>query len=141
MNTNPFCVTGVRVPHDVDEVRAARLGHRAERLLDDGREPAGLVAGRRVGIDLRAVLVGVLLPPAHELDELLADLAADRAPREEVLGTIRLGRLGQDHRPAVPDDEVARDPERRVCRHPGIAVRATALQRDLEVAEPERSGG
>ena len=38
----------------------------------------------------------------HEVDELFANFAADRATREEVLGTIRLGCLGKDHGPAVP---------------------------------------
>ena len=134
----PFLRDRLGIFHDVDQVRAAGLGHRAERLLDDCRQPARLVAGRRVGVDLLAVLVGVLLPPAHQLDELLADLAADRAAREQVLGAIGFGRLRQDHRAAVPHHEIAGDAKRRVGRDAGIAVRAAALQGDVELARRNR---
>ena len=80
------------------------------------------------------MLVRIPLPPPHELDELLAHFAADGAAGEEVLGTIGLGGLRQDRRAAVADDQIARHTEGRVGGHAGIAIRATALQRDLEVA-------
>ena len=81
---------------DVDQVRGAALGHRAQRLLEDRGEAAGLVARRRVVVHLAAVARGVVLPPADPLDELLAHLARHRAAGEQVLGAVDLGRLGQD---------------------------------------------
>ncbi len=88
----------------------------------------------RVGVHLGAFALGGFLPPAHEIDELLADLAADGAARQEMLGAVGLGRLGQDHRAAVAHDEVARSAQRRIGRHAGIAIRATALQRHRQLA-------
>ena len=68
------------------------------------------------------------------VDELLADLAADRAAREQVLGAIGLGGLGEDDRAAVAHDEIARDAKRRIGGDAGVAVRAAALQGDRQVA-------
>src|SRR3712207_7204431 len=56
--------------HDALPICAAGLGHRAQRLFDDGREPARLVARRRIGIDLLAMLVGVLLRSEEHTSEL-----------------------------------------------------------------------
>ena len=81
MKTKPFAVTGSRVLVDRDQVGGAALGHRAERLLEDRGEPAGLVAGRRVVVHLVAVARGVVLPPADPLDQLLADFACVTARR------------------------------------------------------------
>ena len=61
------------------------------------------------------------------------DLPADRAAGEQMLGAIRLRGLRQDDRATMADDQVARDPERRIGRDAGIAVRPPALQGDLQV--------
>src|SRR5205807_6078505 len=57
------------------------LGGGAERLLQNGREPARLVAGRRIVVHLAAVALAVGLPPLDALHQLLADRAVDGAAR------------------------------------------------------------
>ena len=60
---------------------------------------------------------------------ILADLAAARAPGEQVLGAVDLGRLGEDSRAAVAHEDVDGGAERRVGGDAGVAVRAAALKR------------
>ena len=84
---------GFGVIEDIDEVGAAGLGHRAKRLFQNGGEPAGLVAGARIGVHLGAFARRVFLPPTHQADQLFADLAADGAARQQMLGAIGLRRF------------------------------------------------
>src|SRR5437870_1757495 len=65
-----------------DQVARAALGDRAERFLENRREPAGLVAGRRIVVHLAALARRVILPPLDARDELLADVVRNRAPRQ-----------------------------------------------------------
>ena len=123
------------VADDVDQVGGAGFGHGAERLLQDGGEAAGFVAGRRVGVHFGAFLGGVVLPPAHQGDELLAHFGGDGAAGEEVFGAVGFGSFAQDHGAAVADQEVARRAERRVRGDAGIAVAAAALEGDGEFAQ------
>jgi hypothetical protein len=67
------------IAHHIHQIGAAGLGHGAEGFLQDGGEPAGLVAGAGVGIHLRPLAGRVILPPAHQRDQLFADLAAGGA--------------------------------------------------------------
>ena len=50
-----------------------------------------------------------------------------------MLGAIRLRGLRQNDRATMADDQIARDPERRIGRDAGIAVRPPALQGDHQV--------
>src|SRR5260370_39656782 len=89
------------VEEDVHHRRRPALGDAAQRLLEHGRDAARLVAGRRVvvhGLDAAAVP----LPPLVAVDELLRDALVDRAPHQEWLGAVDLGRLAAKPRPAVP---------------------------------------
>ena len=121
---------------DVDQVGGAALGHRAQRLLEDGGEAARLVAGRGVVVHLVAVARGVVLPPADALDQLLADLAADRAARQQVLGAVDLRRLRQDRGAAVAHQQVDRRAQRRIGADARIAVGAAALQAERRCGSP-----
>jgi hypothetical protein len=83
-------------------------------FLKNRGEAAGLVAGARIGVHLGAFALGVFFPPAHQPDELFADLAADRAPGQEMFGAISLRRLRQDHGAAMGNQKIARHAERRI---------------------------
>src|SRR3546814_11519438 len=82
---------GIRI--DAHEVGGAALGGSAQRLLQDGGEAAGLVAGRGIVVHLAAVAPDVVLPPADALDQLLADGARGGAPGQPMLGAVDLRRL------------------------------------------------
>src|SRR5262249_16041421 len=73
----------------------AAVGGGAQRLLQNGGEAAGLVAGRRVVVHLASIALGVFLPPANALHQFLADRAVDGTAGEQVLGAIDLRRLGE----------------------------------------------
>src|SRR4051812_12303326 len=126
---------GFGVAQHLDEIGGAGLRHRAERLLQNGGETAGLVARARIGVHLGAFARRVFVPPAHEIDQLLADFAADGAAREQMLGAISLRRLRQDHGAAVTYDEIAGRTQRRIGGNAGIAIRAAALQRHGQFAD------
>src|SRR4029077_1005977 len=113
--------------------RGAALGGRAERLLQNGGEPARLVAGRGIVVHLAAVALAVGLPPLDALDQLLADRAVDGAAREQVFGAVDLRRLREDRGAAVLDQFVDRGAERRVCGDSRVAVRAATLQRERDL--------
>src|SRR5690606_28491960 len=116
----------LRVLSHRGERRRPALRDRAERLLVERRQPARLVPGRRVVVDLGAEKRGVALPPADAFDERLADLGLRRAAREEMLGAVHLGRLAEDARSAVSDEEIGGVTERGVGRYAAIAVRTAA---------------
>ena len=123
---------------DVDEVRRAALGDRAQRLLEDRRQAAGLVARRRIVVHLALLARRVVLPPLDARDELLADLARHGAPRQQVLGAVDLGRLRQDRRAAVAHQQVDRRAERGIGGDARVAVGAAALQADDDVRRRHR---
>src|SRR3546814_14757922 len=81
---------------DAHEVGGAALGGSAQRLLQDGGEAAGLVAGRGIVVHLAAVAPDVVLPPADALDQLLADGARGGAPGQQMLGPVDPRRSAQD---------------------------------------------
>src|SRR2546428_11697674 len=85
---------GLAVVEDVHHRRRAALGHSAQRLLEHGRDPARLVAGRRVVVH-RLDAAAVPLPPLVAIDELLGHALVDGAPDQQMLGTVDLGRLGE----------------------------------------------
>src|SRR5207244_1416065 len=97
-----------------DQVGRAALGDRAERFLENGGEPAGLVPGRRIVVHLAFVARGVFLPPLDPLDELFTDLARDGASRKQVLGTVDLRRFGKYRGAAVAHQEIDRGAKRRI---------------------------
>ena len=55
-----------------------------------------------------------------------------------MFGAIGLRRFRQDHRAAVPHQQIARRTERGIGGHAGIAVRAAALQRHRQFARRHR---
>src|SRR5262245_10770247 len=65
---DPFGVFVDRV-----QVAGAALGNGAERLLENRRQPARLVAWRRVVVHFAVVDLGVVLPPLDALYQLVAD--------------------------------------------------------------------
>ena len=114
--------------------RRAALGGRAERFLQNGRQSAGLVAGRGIVVHLAAVPRGIVLPPVDALDQLVADLRRRRAARQQMLGAVDLRRLREDRRAAVAHQDVGGRAERRIGGDARIAVRAAALQREHQFA-------
>src|SRR5690606_8275515 len=66
----------LRIPVNGVARRRAALGCRTERLLENRREAARLVPGRRVVVHAHAGARRVVLPPLNDLDQLLADLAS-----------------------------------------------------------------
>ena len=76
----------------------------------------------------------------HELNEFLAHLAVDGTAGEEMLGTM-FRWFRKDDRASVADHEIARDTKGRVGRDAGIAIRATALQGNLQVVSQGQAGG
>ena len=56
--------------------RGAALHRRAERLLEDVGQAAGLVARADDAVELAVVAARVLLPPGEAVEQLLADLRA-----------------------------------------------------------------
>jgi hypothetical protein len=74
------------------------------------------------------VLGGVALPPADDVDQLLADLAALGAAGQQVLGAVDFRRLRQAGRAAVADQQVDGLAEGGIGGDAGIAVRAAALE-------------
>ena len=65
---------------------------------------------------------------------LSATAGDDRAPRQQVLAAVDLGRLRQDRGAAVAHQPVDRRAERRVGADARVAVGAAALQADRDVA-------
>ena len=122
------------VERDVGERRDAALRGGAERLLQDRRQPARLVAGRGVVVHVALVAARVVLPPADAVDELLADRLRCRAADEKLLRAVNLRRLGEHRRAAVLDQDVGGAAERRVGGDAGIAVGAAALERHHQLA-------
>src|SRR5439155_4241371 len=110
------------VADHIPERRAATLGDGPERLLVNGRQPAFLVAGRRVVIDLRAEDAGVPFPPLDALDELFPNLAADGTAGEQVLGAIDFRRFADDAGPALAHEQVGGYAERRIGGDAAVAV-------------------
>ena len=100
--------------------------------------PPALLPGEGLLFISPPLIAAVLLPPLDALDQLLADLARDRAARQQVLGAVDLGRLRQDRGAAVAHQEVGAGAERRVRGHAGIGVRAAALQRQRDLRGRDR---
>ncbi len=123
----------VGIANDIGHRRRPSLGDRAKRLLVDGRQPAELVPGGGIVVDLGAEHRRVVLPPVDLVDQLLPDLLGDGATGEQVLAAIHLAGLPEDDRAALPDDLVRRAAERRVRGDAGPSVRPAALQRQHEL--------
>ena len=129
MNTKPFAVTGFGVVHHIDQVGAAGLRHRAERLLQDRGQPARLVAGRGIGVHLGA-LARACSPPTSA-----SAPPASRRPRATPRGASADARrhrspaspTGSPCRHAAPADRSphpARDWRRRRNSHPNRRIAA-----------------
>ena len=123
---------------DFVQRRRAALRRRAQRFFEDGRQPAGLVAGRGIVVHFAAVARAIVLPPTDALDQLVADLRRRGAPGQQMLGAIDLRRLGKNRRAAVAHQDVDRGAERRIGGDAGIAVRTAALQRQRQFARRRR---
>jgi len=74
--------------------------------------PPALLPG--LGLAFGALALGVFFPPAHQRHQLFADLAADRAARQQMFGAIGLRRFRQDHGAAVPHQQIACGTQRRI---------------------------
>src|SRR5262249_37287839 len=118
--------------------RGAAFHRRAERLLEDVGEAAGLVAWADDAVELAVVAARVLLPPREAVEELAPDLGADRAPRGHELDAVDLGRLGEDPGAAMAHQDVHGRAERGVRGDAGEAVGAPALEADLEMRRTYR---
>ncbi len=69
------------------------------------------------------------------LDQLVGDGGADRPARQQVFGAVDFRRLGQYGAPAVGDQAVHGGTQSRVGGDAGVAVGATALQRDSQMLD------
>jgi hypothetical protein len=83
---------------------------------------------------LAAEALGVLLPPVDALDQLVANCTIDRTARKQMLCTVDLRRLGQDGSAAVPYQQIHRRAERRIGADTRVAIGASALQAQGDVA-------
>ena len=124
---------GLGVLVDGGQRRRAALGGGAEGLLEDGGQAALLVAGRRVVVHRAAVDLGVALPPADALDQLVGDFRRGGAAQQQLLGAVDLRGLGEDGGAAHADEEVGGGAEGRVGGDAGEAVGAAALQREAQL--------
>ena len=115
---------------DVHQSGRAAFRYGSERLLEDGRQPPGLVAGGGVVVHLAVVAGRVVLPPFDVLDDLRAHIDRHRPTGEQVLGSIDLGGLRQDCGAAVADQFVDGRAQRGVGRDTRVTVGAAALQAD-----------
>src|SRR5262249_10339002 len=117
---------GLAVEEHVPHGSGAPLGYATQRLLEDGGDAACLVASS--GIVAHALdPAAVPLPPLVAIDELLGHRLAHRAPDEQVLGTVDLGRLREHARAAVAHQLVHRPAQRGIGGDTGVAVGAAAV--------------
>ncbi len=111
------------------------LHRRAERLLENVGQPAHLVAGADLAVDLYVAAHRILVfPPADALDQLLADGAAGCAPRERVFHTVDLRCFGEDAGAAMPRQDIDGRAKGGIGGDRREAVGAAALQSHTEVA-------
>ena len=115
------------------KVARTTFRHGAERLLEDRRQAARLVAGRWIVVHFTALARRVVLPPLDSRHELFADVARDRTARQQMLGAVNFGGLRQDRGAAVAHEQIDRRAERRIRGDARIAVRSAALQADNDV--------
>src|SRR5579875_1258822 len=124
--------TGARRPlgilDDLAEVGVTALGDRAQRLLQDGRETAGLVAGGGVVVHRAAAGGRVGAPPVQPVEQLATDRFGDRAPGEQPFRPVDFRGLAEDGGAAIRNQPVGGDTERGVGRDARKAVRATAVE-------------
>ena len=109
------------------ERRLPALGHRAEALLVNGREPAFLVAVAGIVVDRAAVGAGVALPPVDEVHDLLTDLRRHRTPCEQVLRSVNLRGLREHTGAAVAHQLVGGNAQRGIGGDATVAVGTTAV--------------
>ena len=133
-----LCGHRLGVVVDVIERGRAALRGGAERFLENGRQSAGLVAGRGIVVHFAAAARAIILPPMDSLDQLAADLRRRRAARQQMFGAVDLRRLREDRRAAVAHQNVGGGAERRIGGDPRIAVRAATLKREREFARRRR---
>ena len=112
--------------------RAALRGS-SKGFLEDGREPAGLVAGGGVVVHLAAIAGGVFFPPGDAADELFADLASRSASREQMLRAKNLRGLRKNGGAAVAHQNIGRCAQRRIGRDARITIRSAALKRQHQL--------
>ena len=80
--------------------------------------PPALLPGDGLLLISRAVLGGVVLPPFHQRDHLLADVPAHGTAREQVLGAVGFRRFRQDGRAAVPHQRSLATPSAGLAETP-----------------------
>ena len=119
---------------DAAQIGGAALGKGAQRFFQNGGQAAGFVTGRGVVVHGAAIALGILLPPFDPLDQLFADLAADRAAGQQMLGAIDLRGFGENAGAAMADQQVDRRAQAGVGGHAGIGVRTAALQGQGDLA-------
>jgi hypothetical protein len=129
---------GLRELDHIDQVGGAALGDGPRRLLQDGGQPAGLVAGRRVVVHLHLVAPRVGLPPGNARQQLVGHLATDGAARQQVFAAVDLGRFRQDRGAAMAHQAVHRRAQRRVGADAAVAVGSAALQAHHQVPRRHR---
>lgn len=88
------------------EIGGSPLGDRAERLLDDRRQPSGLVARRGIVVDDQAPALGELFPPPDALHQLAAHLFGGCPGGEQVFGAVALGGFREDGGAALAHQQV-----------------------------------
>ena len=120
------------------ERRLAALGDGAQRLLEDGGQPAALVAGRGVVVDRGAMLGDVIFPPLYVAVELGGDLRRRGAIGEQMLGAVDFRGLRQNADAADAGENIDGRTQRRIGGDAGHAVGAAALQADDDLADRDR---
>ena len=110
----------------------------AERLLFEGGDAAGLVAGRGVALtDVLAYCMEMLLEASGDFVNAVMYALVCCAAGQNVLRADEFRGLGEDARAARRNDEVAHRADGRVGRQTARRVRAAALRADDQFGNRE----
>ena len=85
---------------DVHQRRGACFSDRAQRFLENVREAAGLVSGRRIVVEAAAEPIQIGLITGDESEQLFGNLPIARAPDQQMFRAEDLGGLRQNGRSA-----------------------------------------
>ena len=90
---------------------------------------------RRIVIDRRVMLPGMVLPPMDSIDQLLTDLSRYSAPRQQMFCAVNLGRFRQHRSAAIPHQFIRSNAQRWISRDPAVAIRTAAVFSEDQLAD------
>ncbi len=126
------------VAQNVNHLARARFLGAAEGFLFQRGDPSRFVTRRRVLINRLIVGNEVLLEVVHHGDGFFKRLLVAAVAHQNTFRTEHLRHLGQHRRAAVGDHIVREAPQHRVGGDTGQAIRPSALQTKLQLAQLAR---